>query len=462
MRLEKFLSPSRIVDIKSRDFKSALLELLALCPEINVDESSTEDEDNVLNQLLKRERVIPTDLPSTVALPHVSVPLKSRKYVLAVGRCPSGLENADDSDDKKIRVLFLVLASEREREKTYFSVLTALSTVLEETEFVSRLEVAPDLKTFRDLILERFRGTGTPEPPVSRQNLLMLREAEKIASGAKCSKILLFADTFKTPTRSAAALVAGVNKPLVLVSENALGFDGFAGAKTPPVITVSALNSNRFAQFRSALFVGMTRGILRPDECVCCIGGRPGSDLLDTIMSVDLRTEFPSFLAQRGAEMLPAGVKPEVLERALAIATRLAIEGHEGLPAGCILVIGDRNLIAPHTKPLILNPFRGHPESDRNILNPFAEETVKELAWIDGAIIINGDGVAESAGTMLTSQEQAAASILASGLGTRHAAASSITVAADCVAFVVSASTRQVTLFHHGEPLVVFDRFVSA
>ncbi len=47
------------------------------------------------------------------------------------------------------------------------------------------------------------------------------------------------------------------------------------------------------------------------------------------------------------------------------------------------------------TKPLVLNPFYGYKEEDRNILNPFMDETIKEFSSIDGAFVIRGDGVVE-------------------------------------------------------------------
>jgi diadenylate cyclase len=145
-----------------------------------------------------------------------------------------------------------------------------------------------------------------------------------------------------------------------------------------------------------------------------------------------------------------------VLERALGIATELAVEGREGKPIGCILVIGDRDKLKPFTKPLILNPFYGYSEEDRNILSPFMDETVKELSGIDGAFVINGDGVIESAGTLLTAPNPQKS--LPGGLGTRHSSACAISVAVDCVALVVSTSTGQVTLFRRGEPIVLLDR----
>ena len=100
------------------------------------------------------------------------------------------------------------------------------------------------------------------------------------------------------------------------------------------------------------------------------------------------------------------------------------------------------------TKPLVLNPFFGYKAEDRNILNPFMDETIKEFSSVDGAFIIRGDGVVETAGSLLQAADFSQP--LPSGLGTRHAAAAAISVAAECIAIVVSSSTGQVTLFRRG------------
>jgi DNA integrity scanning protein DisA with diadenylate cyclase activity len=157
--------------------------------------------------------------------------------------------------------------------------------------------------------------------------------------------------------------------------------------------------------------------------------------------------------------MLPATVKPEVLERVLGIATELAIEGREGRSVGCLFVLGEAARIKPYIKPLVLNPFHGYKEEDRNILNPFMDETVKEYSTLDGAFIIRGDGMLESAGSLIHAPDYAHQ--LPSGLGSRHAAACAISLAADCLAIVVSASTGQVTLFRRGQWLPLIEKGVN-
>jgi DNA integrity scanning protein DisA with diadenylate cyclase activity len=145
-----------------------------------------------------------------------------------------------------------------------------------------------------------------------------------------------------------------------------------------------------------------------------------------------------------------------VLERVIAIASELAIEGREGKPVGGLFVVGDTSRVEKFIKPLVLNPFYGYKEEDRNILNPFMDETLKEFSLIDGAFIIRGDGVVMTAGSLV----QAADSDyeLPPGLGSRHAAAAAISVATDCIAIAVSSSTGQVTLFRHGVMLPLMDK----
>ena len=83
------------------------------------------------------------------------------------------------------------------------------------------------------------------------------------------------------------------------------------------------------------------------------------------------------------------------------------------------------------------------------------DETVKELAGIDGAFIISGNGVIESAGTLIHAPDYE--HTLPSGYGTRHAAAAAISAATNCLSIVISSSTSQVTIFRKGEMLPLLD-----
>ena len=154
--------------------------------------------------------------------------------------------------------------------------------------------------------------------------------------------------------------------------------------------------------------------------------------------------------------MLPAGVKPEVVERIIDIATELSIEGREGKPVGCIFVLGKFADLKPHLKQLILNPFYGYKPEDRNVLNPFMDETVKEFSLIDGAFIIDGSGILEAAGALIHTPDFKLQ--LPGGLGARHAAAYAISLIADCISLVVSSSTGQITIFRKGQMMPISEK----
>jgi diadenylate cyclase len=206
------------------------------------------------------------------------------------------------------------------------------------------------------------------------------------------------------------------------------------------------------------MFVALTREIISFNDRICCVGGIAGSNQFDTVVIVDVEREFQTLLTGH-ADLLPADVKPEVLERVLAIATELSVEGREGKPVGCLFVLGDTSRVEKMIKPLVLNPFYGYKEEDRNILSPFMDETVKEFSSIDGAFVIRGDGVVSSAGSLIQAADND--HILPSGLGSRHAAAAAISVASDCISIVVSSSTGQVTLFRRGVMLPLTEKTIS-
>jgi DNA integrity scanning protein DisA with diadenylate cyclase activity len=230
-------------------------------------------------------------------------------------------------------------------------------------------------------------------------------------------------------------------------------------ARFGETIQVRSFSSQRMAQLRSAVLVGLTRGLIVFNDRICCVGGMAGSNQFDTIVVVDVEKEFQTLLTGH-ADLLPADVKPEVLERVIAVATELAVEGREGRPVGCLFVVGDSDKVQSVTKPLVLNPFYGYKEEDRNILNPFMDETIKEFSSIDGAFVIRGDGVVESAGSLIQAADYN--HTLPSGLGSRHAAAAAVSVAADCIALVVSSSSGQVTLFRRGVMMSLTEKKVSA
>ena len=446
MRIDRFIAQSRVIDLKSTDFKGALSELLAVC-DITKEKSLTSQ--GLLNDLLDREKQMTTYLGHGVCLPHARVSMK-RRYMIAVGRCPDGLRYEGQKEYHGIRYVFLLLAAENAR--SYLYSLASLARVFQDKAHMERLAAAESLPDFRREVKSVFAGDGVkPRRRHNRFNNLILREAAKIAKGANCTSVLVFGDTFGGGVE-VGRIFKGFKTVLIAHGSAETGTER---KEIDAVLPIRSFSNQRFSQLRSAVLVGLTRGIFSSTERLCCVGGLPQSNQFDSITVVDVEREFQTMLMQK-SEMLPAGVKPEVIERVLAIATELAVEGREGHPVGCLFVLGNAKKISGYTKPLILNPFFGYKDEDRNILNPFMDETVKELSSIDGAFIIRGDGVLISAGSLIHAPDYT--HNLPSGLGSRHAAAASISQAVDCLCVVVSGSTGQVTLFRRGEMLPLIEK----
>ena len=446
MRIEKFITRHRIIDLVSSDLKGALAELL----EVSASRFPDLNRDVLLRGLLQRENTMTTYLGLGVALPHVRVKM-NRRYVLAIGRSPAGIRYDGLKDNERIHLIIVLLADEVARD--YLQVLASLARLVKEPEFVNGLIQAPDLNLFYDRLLTGLGGIAARPAQLqqNRVNRIMFREAEHVAKGCGCSAIMVFGDTFVGGIE--AGRWFGSTKTILVTrnpgdaSEERKGF--------AEIIQVRSFSSQRLAQLRSAVLVALTRGLINFNDRLCCVGGIAGSNQFDTVVVVDVEREFQTLLTGR-ADLLPADVKPEVLERVLAVAMDLAVEGREGRPVGGLFVVGDTDKVEKLIKPLVLNPFYGYKEEDRNILSPFMDETIKEFSSIDGAFIIRGDGVVESAGSLIQAADYDHA--LPSGLGSRHAAAAAISVATQCISIVISSSTGQVTLFRRGVMLPLTER----
>lgn len=317
---------------------------------------------------------------------------------------------------------------------------------------VDALVSAPDLDQLHELLVGGFGAVRPVQAQRNRVNRLMLREAVRVASGAACDALMVFGDTF----------VGGIGRgafdaklKTILVTRNPIE-PGEGAREFAETIQVRSFSNQRMAQLRSAILVALMRGVLKFTDRICCLDGMTGSNQFDTLVVVDIEREFQTLLTGQTSDLLPTDVKPEVLERVLAVATELAVEGREGRPVGCLFVVGDTERVAELSKPLVLNPFFGYKAEERNILNPFMDETVKEFSSIDGAFTIRGDGVVESAGSLIQATDSNYP--LPSGLGSRHAAAAAISVATNCIAIVVSSSTSQVTLFRRGVMLPLTEK----
>jgi DNA integrity scanning protein DisA with diadenylate cyclase activity/mannitol/fructose-specific phosphotransferase system IIA component (Ntr-type) len=447
MRLDKYISKARVIDLKSRDLKGALAELVHVtAPRLNLGIS----EEMLVENLIQRENTMTTCLGNAVAMPHIRVAMK-RDYVFAIGRCVEGIEYEGLHDYTEVRLVVLLLASDR--GSNYLNVLSSLARLFREQSSVDHIVNAETFEEYQLRVTLCFGGLlAKPDLVQNQFNRLMLSQAEKVAKASRCASLMVFSDTFAGGIEVTDCFP---KYPTLLVSRNST--DRFSHAShITATLEVRSFSRQRLSQLRSAIIMGLTRGLLKANDRICCVGGIPASNQLDAMVVVDIEQEFQSVLA-RDNNLLPAGVKIEVIERMIGVATELALEGREGHPVGSLFVIGDHEKVNTMVKPLVLNPFYGYKEEDKNVLNPFMDETLKEFSVIDGCFVIRGNGVIESAGSLIHAASEYYQS-MPGGLGSRHSAGSAISRAADCLAIAVSASTGQVTLFRRGVMIPLLEK----
>lgn len=136
------------------------------------------------------------------------------------------------------------------------------------------------------------------------------------------------------------------------------------------------------------------------------------------------------------------------LEEIVMLGVEIAREGREGRKIGTMFVIGDVDAVLERSRPLILDPLYGHPDELLDVSRPEFRETVKELAQLDGAFLVSNRGTFVTAGRFI--DVDLTPDHFLPGLGTRHAAAASISAATDAIPVVVSQSSV-VRVFADGE-----------
>jgi DNA integrity scanning protein DisA with diadenylate cyclase activity len=273
----------------------------------------------------------------------------------------------------------------------------------------------------------------------------LIKHARELAQDISADALLIYADAAHESEELRQAIAPLTLRTILLTRDEDFVPSNWNTDLT--WITVPNVHMTRTGQVKLGLLICFARGILTPGARVIFLTGIQKSKSIDTLMVLHLDTES-ELLSIHSTMSINGDFRTEVFERTLALAAALASQGREGHPIGTIFVLGDSEKVLAQTKSLVLNPFYGYPEEKRNILDVRLGETIKEFSSIDGAFIIRGDGVIMSAGAHLVSTLPLPK--LPKGLGTRHASAAGITNSTSAIAFCVSQSTGNLTVFKSG------------
>jgi len=296
--------------------------------------------------------------------------------------------------------------------------------------------------------------TSRPELTAPLLTPLMLSAARDLAKQLDVRAVLVYADAFADCQSLSDFVGCLEHTEVVLATRDPSSCD----AEERPgvsVIGVPDVRLSRVGQVKAALLLAVSRQLIRQGDHVLCLAGVAGSGVLDSLFVTTVSEQLELF-AKSNSTDVPRTARIEVFERALDIAMSLGAEGREGRPVGTAFVIGDTEAVLRHSDQLILNPFHGYPEDERNVLDPRLLETLKEFSTFDGAFIIRDDGVLETAGRYLRSTIPGEP--LPRGLGARHQSAAAITAATHAVAITVSESTGNVTVYEQGHLLFEIEK----
>jgi diadenylate cyclase len=179
--------------------------------------------------------------------------------------------------------------------------------------------------------------------------------------------------------------------------------------------------------------------------------GQDGSEQIDSLSVIHLGEHLERLTAS-DLRQLDTHVPLETLRAVVDLALEIGREGREGHPVGTMFVVGDTRKVLSMSRPMNFNPFRGYSNEEKDIRNPAVREQIKDIAQLEGAIIIRRDGVLVAACMRIDAPDKGYT--LSKGLGTRHAAAAAISKATKAIAVTVSQSSGTVRLFQNGEVML--------
>ncbi len=243
--------------------------------------------------------------------------------------------------------------------------------------------------------------------------------------------------------------LAGDEK-IIIAADTARPLEGAKEAGLETVV-LDMPPSPVYDRLTQAVLEAVADDILAPGSCVVALYSGFEADAVDSVSIINLG-EHLDRLTGRDLRQLETRVPLDTLKTVVDMAIEIGREGREGKPVGTMFVVGDTRKVLLKSHSVGFDPVRGYSRKDRRLADPRVREGIKEIAQMDGAIIVSSDGIVEAACRYVDSS--ASAITLSKGLGTRHWAAAAISRATKAVAVTVSESNGTVRIFQNGEVML--------
>jgi DNA integrity scanning protein DisA with diadenylate cyclase activity len=310
----------------------------------------------------------------------------------------------------------------------------------------SELSGPPAIVRFLDMTsAQAYAETGSMKPLRFTDGFKTLYStALRLAEAAEANALLLLV----SGPADWARLKSMAGQRQVLVAGDTLEqLDGAAAAGLQCVVIDMAGNPV-YDRLTQALLEAVADDILHPGSSVVAMYSGFDAENIDSVSVIKLG-EHLDRLSGRDLRLLETRVPLDTLKVVVDLATEIGREGREGKPVGTMFVVGDTRKVLARSHPQGFDPVRGYSRKERNLHDPRVREGIKEIAQMDGAIIVSADGTVECACRYVDSSAETIT--LSKGLGARHWAAAAISRATKAVAVTVSQSNGTVRIFNDGE-----------
>jgi DNA integrity scanning protein DisA with diadenylate cyclase activity len=292
---------------------------------------------------------------------------------------------------------------------------------------------------------------------LARQTVSLLEAARQLAGSLQADAVLLLTET--DLDWAAVREHLGECQLLVAAEDRELN-ERFKSNPDLTVLDIYTPEASTQERISLAVLEAVRSEYVRTGaDVVVLYNGIEASDAPEPVDSLSVLHlgEHLERLDARDLRRLETHVPLDTLKAVVGLALAIGREGREGHPVGTMFVVGDTRKVLSMCRPMNFNPFRGYSQAERNIRNRAVREQIKDIAQLEGAIIIRRDGVAV-AGCMRVEAPTSAVTV-SMGLGTRHAAAAAISACTKSVAVAVSQSSGSVRIFQNGEMVLHIEPF---
>lgn len=280
---------------------------------------------------------------------------------------------------------------------------------------------------------------------LTKHNAAMIASAVALLRSRSADALLILLDG-STDWKRIMELTIEAEKPVIVAVDSPDDLEGASEAGLKPI----ALNKEKaplLERLQHALLEAAADELIRTNGEVIAVYRGFQQSRLDSISHIQL-DERMRRLTSRDLQMLESRVPLQTIKTVVDLAAQIGREGREGKPVGTLFVVGDTRKVLDHSNDSGVDPFRGYNKKHRNLLDARVQEDAKEIAQLDGAFIISGDGVIERSRQMLEVSHEDLT--MSKGLGARHWAAAAITRKTKAISVVVSQSTGTVRLYQDG------------